>query len=76
MENNWKQELNIIIKNDIDLKKVSDFLKSLKTAGITQCEIKTYLNLLRLESTDIVEDRILEILDIVEGFCNPQYRVW
>jgi len=76
MENNWKQELNIVIKNDINLKKVSDFLKSLKTAGITQCEIKTYLNLLRLESTEIVEDRILEILDMVEGFCNPQYRVW
>jgi hypothetical protein len=35
------------------------------------------LEAFRVESPDeAVEDRILEVMDVVAGFCSPRLRVW
>lgn len=76
MENNWQKELASILRNEIQLTEVSEHLKSLRAAGIPQEEIREYLNTMRTTSGEVMQDRILEVLDVVEGYCNPQYRVW
>lgn len=76
MENNWHNELSVMLQSEINLEKASNILKSFKESGVTQDQIRESLSLRREKSDEIVEDRILEVLDIVEGYCNPVYRVW
>lgn len=76
MENNWHNELSVMLQSEINLEKASSMLKSFKESGVTQDQIRETLSLMREKSDEIVEDRILEVLDIVEGYCNPDYRVW
>ncbi len=61
----------------VSLAEVSVFLKHLKTLGITRSEVVNFLKNLRSKNiTEEDDDRILEIADIVTGFCNERYRVW
>lgn len=76
MENKWKETLRTFLKNEIQLKEVSEYLKTLRASDVTQEEVRDFLNSLRENKDELTEDRILEVLDIVEGYCNPDYRVW
>jgi hypothetical protein len=31
---------------------------------------------MRIGVTEDIEDRVLELMDIVSGFCSPDIRVW
>lgn len=77
MNANWKIALNKQLDSSISLEDVSRLLIGIRDSGISQTEVRTYLNDLRLENQDdVTDDRILEILDIVEGFCNKRLQVW
>lgn len=77
MEDTWTLNLERKIQNEISLPDISIYLKELKGANIDQGSIRNFLYGLRSGTTDeIIEDRILEVLDVLEGYCQPQYRVW
>ena len=77
METNWKLNLKEKLNNMISLSEISDYLRFLKKSNISQEHIKLFLTELRNNNIEeVVEDRILEILDIVEGYCQPEYKVW
>ena len=76
MENKWENDLSEILKREIHLQEICEFLKSLKSTGITQNQVRENLCILKEKSGGIIEDRILEVLDVVEGYCNPRYLVW
>lgn len=51
-------------------------LRALRDAGISAHEVSTMLEELRLRYRDSpIEDRILEVLDIVTGFCSGE-PIW
>jgi hypothetical protein len=77
MENNWKINLKTKSETTISLDEISNILRTLKESGVERNVVREFLNYLRKYSVDDEsEDRILEILDIVEGFCNEKYIVW
>ncbi len=77
MNDNWQNILNGYLKYPIHLQDISDFLKNLRDEGIAQGKVRSYLEYLRSTIDDETTDnRIIEILDIVEGFCQARYRVW
>lgn len=77
MENNWTLDLERKIETQISLPDISIYLKKLKDLNIDQNSIRNFLYGLRSGTTDeIIEDRILEVLDVLEGYCLPQYKVW
>lgn len=56
---------------------ICEILKALKQKGITQAEVQTTLEAMRHSAPDeATEDRILEVLDIVAGWCRPRLRIW
>jgi hypothetical protein len=47
-----------------------------KECGGSQEEARKALEALRASAGEDVEDRILELLDVVMGFCSPHQRIW
>ncbi len=78
MEANFKNALNLLVSNRISLLEVSIKLKEMKTAGVEQDEVIEYLNSVRNSSgkNENVDNWVLEVLDIVTGYCNIKYKVW
>lgn len=80
MEKDWQQELMEKMGHEEWPDEISNILKIAKANGVSQASVRDFLYELRqkaIEAADEVrEDRILEVLDIVEGFCNVRYRIW
>jgi len=77
MGNSWQAGLSEVIDNKLSLYDVSEFLLKLKNKGVSQYEVSNWLQQKRHEVlSEDTEDWILEILDIVFGYCQNQYRVW
>lgn len=56
---------------------ICEVLRDLKQSGATPAEIHATLEAMRDSARDeATEDRILEVLDIVDGWCRPQLRIW
>ncbi len=64
------------ISSDESLESISMMLRSYKDKGIDKLEVIALLESMRVDADEKYEDRILEILDIVTGFCDPKYIVW
>jgi len=73
---NWKTTLKIYLEQDHSLTEISIFLNALKESGVNKDAVRDYLSTLRIADNATKEDNVLEVLDIVEGFCNEKYRVW
>jgi hypothetical protein len=71
MENKLKK----IIYKENSLIVVSKELRKIKNNGYTKEQVIEYLNRCRIDALE-KEDWILEILDIVEGYCKPELKVW
>lgn len=52
------------------------FLLDYKQSGGDKKTLYQYLEQLRKTVNSETEDRILEIMDIVSGFCSKNLRVW
>lgn len=77
MNDQWQSELIEQLNKDLSLSAWSEYLRTLKCKGITQNEVRVLLNTFRNNTDEeAVHDHILELLDLVEGYCQPQYKVW
>ncbi|MBN3256668.1 hypothetical protein H5A33_18735 [Pectobacterium brasiliense] len=72
-----KEEFIDILSSEIvfgyNLMKLRELLVSFKVRGVSKNEMLLYLNELRLVSN---EDVVLELMDFVEGYCNPQLSIY
>lgn len=77
MRSQWKSELIEQLNKDLPLAAWSTYLCTLKSKGITREEVRLVLNECSNNTDEeTVKDHILELLDLVEGYCQIQYRVW
>ena len=62
-----------------------DLLHAYQDAGVGAHEVRDLLDELRAQvrnetadaaQAEIIDDRILDVLDIVTGWCSPSSRVW
>ena len=77
MKNDWEILLRILLNEEINLEAISDFLRTAIDDGINEIEIAEYLEKLRTTTTvdEKINDRILEVLDIVTGWCQSKFRI-
>jgi hypothetical protein len=77
MSSNFEIELRKALNDRAKLVDVVEVLRAARAEGLTQAEAMRILESLRVESPDeAVEDWILEVMDVVVGFCSPRLRVW
>ena len=67
---NIKTTIDNIIKDDIPLTLVIEIINDLKKSGVEKEELLNILESMRDKSSEAYEDRLLEIMDIVVGFCT------
>lgn len=71
------QELKLLIQSEVDLGKIVEKLREDKNAGVSQEDVMAILRGLRNDSKNAhEEDRILEVMDCVVGFCSPHNQIW
>lgn len=72
-----KQRLKKLISSDTALLSAVEELRQLRKEGFEQEVVRNALEDFRKESmSELEEDRILEVLDFVTGFCPPERKVW
>jgi uncharacterized protein (UPF0335 family) len=77
MTGSLKQRIKTLIASEADLPSIVEELRQMKIEGFEQDVVRSVLEDLRTESqTESEEDRILEVLDFVTGFCAPDYQIW
>jgi len=71
------QELETVISSGIPLGQIVSALREFRRSGVSRHEVQLALESLRDQAKDeAVEDRILEVMDIVSGFCPRESTVW
>ncbi len=70
------QTLTDFILTGATLTECRSFLLDYKQSGGDKKTLYQYLEQLRKTVNSETEDRILEIMDIVSGFCSKNLRVW
>jgi hypothetical protein len=71
------QELEAAISAELPLRQMVSTLREFRCSGVTRHEVQLALESLRARARDeATEDRILEVLDIVTGFCPRESTVW
>lgn len=72
-----KQRLKILISSDASLLFIVEELRQMKNEGFQQEVVrKTVEDLYKESMNELEEDRILEVLDLITGFCSPDKKVW
>ncbi len=72
-----KQHLLLQMKNkDNDLLLLRDCLIDFKNRGMDEESMYVSLEELRAGSDEETEELLLELMDFVRGFCNPELRVF
>lgn len=76
MDPSLKHRIQSFAASDAPLSFVSVKLRELKNEGFDRVVVEAILNELRAEAADDQqEDRILEILDLVTGWCHRDLRI-
>ena len=71
------RELEEVINSGLTLRQIVSALREYRRQGITRDEVQHALETLRDRTPDeAIEDRILEIMDVVSGFCSRENTVW
>ena len=68
--------LNELIHNNCDLVNLHRYLIEYKDAGMNKSSMIMCLEKLRNEVDNETEDVLLELMDFVEGYCNPTFFVF
>jgi len=73
-----KKLLSEIIKNqETSLLEIKEHLINLQNENVSQDELYSFLGKLRSDAkTEIEEDRILEIMDLVCGWCSLDLQIY
>jgi hypothetical protein len=80
MLDKWNEIIFSLIKADVPFTEYWNILIKMKEEGISSDDAKDFfLNIretLKREGNEKGEDTILEVLDLIEGYCPPHLRVW
>ncbi len=77
MSATFEADMRRALEGGAGLLQMVDLLRASRTQGLTRAEAMQTLEALRAESlTEAAEDSILEVMDVVVGFCSPHLRVW
>ena len=69
--------LEIIKNQDTSLLEIKEYLINLQNENVSQDELYSFLEELRSDAkTEIEEDRILEIMDLVCGWCSLDLQIY
>lgn len=72
-----RQPLVAAIDSGMPLPGILEVVRGLKNRGHSRAEVRDVLEALRAEAdSEGIEDRILEVLDFVAGFCAAEQRIW
>ena len=78
MTEKWHELIFSYLKNNIY--SLRDILIKMKEEGMSAqdaMQIFTDIrNKLQSEGNEKDEDRILDTMDIIDGYCNPRWKVW
>jgi hypothetical protein len=55
---------------------LTEVVRDFQSRGLSQAEATDSLGGLRASLAEGDEDRILELLDVVTGWCSPRMRIW
>lgn len=74
-------DLIAAIKSDADLSGIRIILLEYKNRGFQSQEVEEFLSdflsdVRTSDSLDALEEKILEVLDMVTDFCSPFLKVW
>ena len=71
------EQLDTVIASGAPLGQIVNVLRQYREAGVAREEAMGALETLRSQAHDENrEDRILEVMDIVSGFCSQENTVW
>ena len=76
MEPSFKSQIVSAIKENQPLEDLHSILLSFKQEGGTQNEAYSQLQDLRPQFSSDLEDKLLEVMDLVVGYCSPHMKVW
>lgn len=77
MSGELQRELEAALRSGRPLETIVALLRRYRSQGVERNAIYAFLDSLREKASDEAEeDRILEIADIVIGFCSPHMRIW
>lgn len=72
-----QKEIASHIAAGADFMQLHQLLTHYKQQGLTAQEVEAELEKLRSSiASELDEDRVLELLDVVRGFCSPLLRLW
>lgn len=69
--------LEIIKNQETSLLEIKEYIINLQNKNVSQNELYSFLEKLRSDAeTEIEEDRILEIMDLVCGWCSLDLQIY
>ena len=69
--------LEIIKNQETSLLEIKEYIINLQNKNVSQNELYSFLEKLRSDAeTEIEEDRILEIMDLVCGWCSSDLQIY
>jgi hypothetical protein len=71
-----KAQLLAMMSQNAPFDELYDLVKAFKLSGGSQEEAYQILKEMRPLGDEAFEDRILDLLDIVVGFCHPDFKIW
>ena len=72
----FEKDIIEILDGEYKIPALLEVIKKYKKSGIGQEEMLKELERIRHLKDEKFEDRILEVMDIISGFCRPDYRLW
>jgi hypothetical protein len=72
-----ERELTSAVLSDAPLPAIVEQLRDFERRGVSRQEAQALLESMRENTPDgAIEDRILEVLDFVSGFCPADRTIW
>jgi hypothetical protein len=77
MTTEMERELASAVESGAPLPAIVEQLRDFKRRGASRREVYDFLESMREHVIDeAAEDRILEVMDFVSGFCSPECTIW
>lgn len=70
------RELRNALERNYDVNLLREILVKYREENFSSGSVYSLLDAIRIGATEDIEDRVLELMDIVSGFCYPYMRVW
>jgi hypothetical protein len=71
-----KDQVIDLVEIEASLEELISIVRTFKEAGGSREDAYAILQQARFEVDDRKEDRLLELMDFVSGYCSPEKRLW